>query len=93
MTCDTYPREISEQRGRYDDQPAVEGPDARSEEFFRSGPTRSRRGDEFIARGFSVHETCRRQGLDMWGYLQRAVVAWIDKVPHPSLLPAAVPTG
>jgi transposase len=58
-----------------------------------SGPTCSRRGDEFIARGFSVHETCRRQGLDMWGYLQRAVVAWIDKMPHPSLVPAAVPTG
>ena len=37
MTCATYPREISEQRGRYDYQPAVEGSDARSEEFFRSG--------------------------------------------------------
>ena len=58
-----------------------------------SGPTRSRRGDEFIARGFSVHETCRRQGLDLWAYLQRAVVAWIDKLPHPSLLPPAVPSG
>ena len=58
-----------------------------------SGPTRSRRGDEFIARGFSVHETCRRQGLDLWAYLQRAVIAWIDKVPHPSLLPPAVPSG
>jgi transposase len=57
-----------------------------------SGPTRSRRGDEFIACGFSVHETCRRQGLDLWAYLQRAVVAWIDKVPHPTLL-AAAPSG
>ena len=56
-----------------------------------SAPTRSRRGDEFIARGFSVHETCRRQGLDLWAYLHRAVVAWIDKAPHPSLIP--VPTG
>lgn len=56
-----------------------------------SGPTRSRRGDEFIARGFSVHETCRRQELDLWAYLHRAVVAWIDKAPHPSLVP--VPTG
>ena len=56
-----------------------------------SGPTRSRRGDEFIACGFSVHETCRRQGLDLWAYLHRAVVAWIDKAPHPSLVP--VPTG
>lgn len=58
-----------------------------------SGPTRSRRGDEFIARGFSVHETCRRQGLDLWAYMQRAVVAWIDKLPHPSLVPAAAPSG
>ena len=56
-----------------------------------SAPTRSRRGDEFIARGFSVHETCRRQGLDLWAYLHRAVVAWVDKAPHPSLVP--VPTG
>ena len=46
MTCDTYPREISEQRGRYDDQPAVEGPDARSEGFCRSGRiARSPQGD------------------------------------------------
>ena len=37
MTCATYPREISEQRGRYEDQPGVEGSDARTEEFFRSG--------------------------------------------------------
>ena len=58
-----------------------------------SGPTRSRRGDEFIARGFSAHETCRRQGMDLWAYMQRAVVAWIDKLPHPSLLPEVAPTG
>ena len=31
-----------------------------------SGPTRCKRSDEFIVRGFSVHETCRRQGLDLW---------------------------
>jgi transposase len=58
-----------------------------------SGPTRSRRGDEFIARGFSVHETCRRQGVEMWAYLHKAVVAWIDKAAHPSLVPAAIPSG
>jgi len=46
MTCDTYPREISEQRGRYDDQPPVEGPDARSEGFIRSARVaRSPQGD------------------------------------------------
>lgn len=58
-----------------------------------SGPTRSRRGEEFVARGFSVHETCRRQGVAMWDYLHEAVVAWIDKVAHPSLVPTAVPSG
>jgi len=58
-----------------------------------SGPTRSRRGDEFIARGFSAHETCRRQGRDLRDYLRLAVVAWIDKTLPPSLLPAAPPTG
>ena len=37
MTCYTYPREFSEQRGRYDDQSASRGSDARSEEFSRAG--------------------------------------------------------
>jgi transposase len=59
-----------------------------------SGPTRSRRGDEFIARGFSAYETCRRQGIDLIDYMHRAVLAWIDKLPHPSLLPPlAAPSG
>ena len=58
-----------------------------------SGPTRSRRGDQFIARGFSAFETCRRQGRDLMGYLHGAVIAWIDKTPPPSLLPALVPSG
>ena len=30
---------------------------------------------------------------DLWDYLYSAVVAWIDKTPPPSLLPAAVPSG
>jgi transposase len=59
-----------------------------------SGPTRSKRGDEFIARGFSVVETCRRQGRDVIDYMQQAIIAWIDKSPHPSLLPPlAIPSG
>ena len=58
-----------------------------------SGPTRSRRAHEFIARGFSAHETCRRQGRDLWDYLHHAVVAWIDKTLPPSLLPAGAPSG
>ena len=58
-----------------------------------SGPTRSRCGDEFIARGFSAFETCRRQRRDFIGYMHGAVIAWIDKTIPPSLLPALVPTG
>jgi transposase len=58
-----------------------------------SGPTRSRRGDEFIARGFSAFETCRRQGRDLLDYLHHTVIAWIDKAPAPSLVPAAAPSG
>jgi transposase len=52
-----------------------------------SGPTRSRRGDEFIARAFTAQETCRRQGRDLWDFLHQAVTAWIDKTAPPSLLP------
>ncbi|MEO8123954.1 MAG: IS66 family transposase [Burkholderiales bacterium] len=58
-----------------------------------SGPTRSRRGDEFIAHGFSAYESCRRQGRDFIDYMRGAVIAWIDETAHPSLLPAPVPTG
>ena len=58
-----------------------------------SGPTRSRRGDLFIARGFSVIETCRRQGRDAFEYMQQALTAWLHNVPAPSLVPAAVPSG
>ncbi len=58
-----------------------------------SGPSRSRRGDAFIAHGFSVQETCRRQGRDAWNFMREAVVAWIDKTAHPSLMPALTPSG
>ena len=56
-----------------------------------SGPTRSRRGDEFLARGFSVIETCRRQGRDALDYLHQAVIAWIDKAAAPPLLRQVCP--
>jgi transposase len=58
-----------------------------------SGPTRSRRGDAFIANGFSAFESCRRQGRDFLAYMQHAVTAWIDKAPHPSFVPVAPPSG
>jgi transposase len=46
-----------------------------------SGPTRSRRGDDFIARAFTAQETCRRQGRDLWDFLA------------PSLLPPPALSG
>jgi len=39
-----------------------------------SGPTRSLRGDQLLARGFTVHETCLRQGVDLWDFMHRAFV-------------------
>lgn len=63
-----------------------------------SGPTRSLRGDQFLARGFSVHETCLRQGRDLWEFMHSAVHAFIAGTMPPSLVPNAaatrfVPTG
>lgn len=61
-----------------------------------SGPTRSKRGDQFLAHGFTAYETCRRQGRDLWNYMHEAMVAWIDNTKPPSLLPpalAAAPSG
>ena len=61
-----------------------------------SGPTHSLRGDHFVARGFSVHETCLRQGVDLWKFMHEAVFASIAHITPPSLIPrplAAVPTG
>ena len=36
-----------------------------------SGPTRSLRGDQFLSRGFSVHETCLRQGVDLRQFMHQ----------------------
>lgn len=61
-----------------------------------SGPTRSLRGDQFIARGYTAHESCLRQGRDLWAFLQQAVQAWIAGTAAPSLMPqiaAPLPTG
>ncbi len=63
-----------------------------------SGPTRSLRGDQFLARGFTAHETCLRQGVDLWEFMHKAVHAFIAKSTPPSLMPrqasvAVAPTG
>lgn len=53
-----------------------------------SGPTRSRRGEEFLARAFSAMETCRRQGRDFIDFTYNSILAWIDDKPPPSLVPS-----
>ena len=63
-----------------------------------SGPTRSLRGDQFLAYGFTVHETCLRQGVDLWDFMHKAVHAFIANTAPPTLMPrsahpGAVPTG
>lgn len=52
-----------------------------------SGPTRSRRGDDFIARGYTVLESCKRQGRNVLGFMSEAIGSWLGKGPVPSLLP------
>lgn len=79
------------------DHPEVEPTNNAAEQALRaivlkrkiSGPTRSRRGDDFIARGYTAMLSCQRQGRDLLDYLHHAVLAWIDKTAPPSLLPAA----
>jgi hypothetical protein len=46
-------------------------------------------GDPFLSRGFSVHQTGLRQGLDRWQFMHQAVVAFIDKTAAPILLGTA----
>jgi transposase len=58
-----------------------------------SGPTRSLRGDQFLSRGFTAHETCLRQGRDLWQFMHQAMSAFIANTTPPSLMPsAAAPT-
>jgi len=58
-----------------------------------SGATKSRRGDEFIAHGYTAMESCRRQGRDLMDYMHGAVVAMFSGTACPSLVPSAAPSG
>ena len=58
-----------------------------------SGPTRSRRGDQFLSYGYTAYETCRRQGRDLWHFMHVAVHALIAGTAPPSLIRQAAPTG
>ena len=53
-----------------------------------SGLTRSRRGEEFIARGYTVVESCKRQGRDALAYLRQAMQAHFTSGLAPSLVPS-----
>lgn len=80
------------------DHPEVEPTNNAAEQALRavvlkrkiSGPTRSKRGDDFIARGYTAMLSCQRQGRDLLDYLHHAMLAWIDRTAAPSLLPASV---
>ena len=52
-----------------------------------SGANHSQRGDRFIGRGFTVHETCLRQGRNLWEFMSHSVTAWLGKGTYPSLIP------
>ena len=58
-----------------------------------SGPTRSRRGEEFLAHAYTVFEPCRRQRRDLLSFIHHAVVAWIDKTPTSSLVSVPAASG
>ena len=52
------------------------------------GLARSRRGEEFIARGYTVVESCKRQGRDALAYLRQAMQAHFVGSAAPSLVPS-----
>lgn len=51
--------------------------------------TRSGRGLRFVERAFAAAYTCRRQGIELFEFLQRAMNAKLGNIPAPSLVPAA----
>lgn len=59
----------------------------------RSPAPRSRRGDQFLARGFTVHETCLCQGRDVWEFMHSAAHAFIASTAPPSLRPRVGPVA
>lgn len=53
------------------------------------GPTRSQRGQQFVAWGYTLAESCRRQGRDVLDTMEQAIRAWLGGAPALSLLPIA----
>jgi transposase len=56
------------------------------------GGTASEHGSRFAERMLTVVATCRRQDIDVLGYLTRCFRAHLDGQPAPSLLPASSAT-
>jgi transposase len=57
-----------------------------------SGGTDSEAGSRFVERMLSVVATCRKQGIDVLGYLTRCYQTRLDGQPAPSLLPSEAAT-
>ena len=58
-----------------------------------SGPARSRRGLEFVARGYSVVQSCVLQGRSALGLITDSVRHWLGQAVAPTCLRPAPATG
>jgi transposase len=58
-----------------------------------SGPARSRRGLEFVARGYSVVQSCVLQGRSALGLITDSVRYWMGQAVAPTCLRPAPATG
>lgn len=47
--------------------------------------TKSRRGEQFLERVYSVYQTALKRGIEAWLYLKRAVTCYWSKQPSPPL--------
>ena len=70
-----FHRRIDRASARHTEQCGRAGAAQRGSEAQDLRADRSLRGDQFIARGFTAHETCLRQGRDLWVSLQQSVHA------------------
>jgi len=47
--------------------------------------TKSRRGEQFLERIYSVYQTALKRGIGVWAYLKEAIICYWSKLPPPSL--------
>lgn len=48
--------------------------------------TKSRKGEEFLERMYSVYQTAAKRGIDVWNYLKEALMCHWSKRPAPPLV-------